>query len=116
MQRTTGANYFKAIYKENKKQVDVFVTLANSGSATLAQLKAAYAKGRPLYEQIEVLAPAFPDEDKAIDARPDGYELGESLFVYKSSWHVKRNRNIITEDCKDCHKNSLVWLHVIHMH
>lgn len=76
MQRTTGADYFKAIYAANKAQVDEFVTLTGSASATLPQLKAAYAKARPLYEQLEVLAPAFPDEDEAIDARPDGHELG----------------------------------------
>ena len=76
MQRTTGADYFRAIYAVNKAQIDEFVTLTDDASATLEDLQAAYAKARPLYEQIETLAPAFPDEDGNIDARPDGFELG----------------------------------------
>ena len=76
MQRTVGADYFKAIYAVNKAQIDEFVTLTGDDSATLEDLKAAYAKARPLYEQIETLAPAFGDEDGNIDARPDGFELG----------------------------------------
>ena len=71
-----GADYFKAIYAVNKAQIDEFVTLTGDDSATLEDLKAAYAKARPLYKQIETLAPAFPDEDGFIDARPDGYEFG----------------------------------------
>ena len=76
MQRTVGADYFKAIYAVNKEQIDEFVTLTGNDLATLEDLKAAYAKARPLYEQIETLAPAFPDEDGFIDARPDGFEFG----------------------------------------
>jgi iron uptake system EfeUOB component EfeO/EfeM len=102
MQRTTGANYFKAIYKVNKAQVDEFVTLATSGTATLPQLKAAYAKGRPLYEQIEVLAPAFPDEDKAIDARPDGYELGAILWHHKHQMQGSDHQSCYPCQRTDC--------------
>lgn len=81
LQRTVGADYFKALYTANKAQVDALVVLAESGTATLRQLKAAYALARPLYEQIETLAPAFPEEDAAIDARPDGYEGGEHAYL-----------------------------------
>lgn len=76
MQRTIGADYFKALYTRNKAQIDAFVELVGTPGTPLADLKAAYAEARPLYEQIETLAPAYPDEDAAIDARPDAYELG----------------------------------------
>ena len=92
MQRTAGADYLKAIYTENKAQIDEIVALTGSDTATLTQLKAAYAKSRPLYEQIEVLAPAFPDEDCNIDCRPDGFEFGTHPrsfppYLRTVSWH-----------------------------
>eukprot|EP00171_Calliarthron_tuberculosum_P009616 IDg9616t1 len=43
----------------------------------LADAKAAYVESRPPYEEIEVLAPAFPDLDEAIDARPYVFPTGE---------------------------------------
>lgn len=44
----------------------------------LSAAKTAYVAARPPYEQIETLAPIFPDLDAAIDARPYVYPTGEN--------------------------------------
>lgn len=43
----------------------------------MARARQVYATARLQYEQIEVVAGAYEDEDTTIDARPDGYEHGE---------------------------------------
>ncbi|CAN8073075.1 unnamed protein product [Agarophyton chilense] len=43
----------------------------------LSAAKTAYIAARPPYEQIETLAPIFPELDAAIDARPYVYGTGE---------------------------------------
>lgn len=78
MQRAAGASYFQAIYAFNFEQVQNLVATIRVGG-TLEEAQEAYTIARPLYEQIEVLAPAFGDEDEAIDARPAGFGEGALL-------------------------------------
>lgn len=82
MQRREGATYFSTLYERNLPQVRALVSAIRSG-APLAQLRAAYARARPAYEQLEVLAPAFPDQDEAIDARPYGFAEGAVRHAFR---------------------------------
>lgn len=52
--------------------------------------RGAYAAARVHYEQIEVVAGAFEEEDKTIDARPDAYEFGEMSEDWRGMHLVER--------------------------
>ena len=68
-------NTSSSCWQLNEPQVTSLVSALRQG-APLQRLRALYARARPAYEQLEVLAPAFPDQDEAIDARPYGFAEG----------------------------------------
>ena len=81
VQRQQGATYFQQLYARNYPQVEALVDAVRGGGAPLTRLRALYSAARPAYEQLEVLAPAFPEQDEAIDARPYGFPEGAALFA-----------------------------------
>lgn len=70
-----GLDYFRALIPFEKTLVSELRAAVEGGDVEAA--KAAYQKARPLYEQIEVLATSFGDEDSDIDARPYSFKFGE---------------------------------------
>jgi iron uptake system component EfeO len=72
----TGLAYFRFLANAQLPLVQALVTAIGSGN--LVSAKDAYVRSRPPYEQIEVLAASFLDEDTNIDARPPALELGET--------------------------------------
>jgi len=82
-----GVNYFSNLCSTLQSNVDALVSALQSGQRD--ESVAAYVKSRPEYEQIEVLAPSFPDEDRDIDARPYAHEFGELDENYKGFHEVE---------------------------
>lgn len=75
LQKREGAQYFSMLFDMNEPQVTALADGVRNG-ASMAQLRRLYSQARPAYEQMEVMAPAFPDQDEAIDARPYGFDEG----------------------------------------
>ncbi|CAL5223435.1 g5950 [Coccomyxa viridis] len=71
-QISAGLAYLRALNQFELAQVDALAKAINSGNLSAAQ--AAYNRSRPLYEQIEVLSPAFKTEAKEINARAHDYD------------------------------------------
>lgn len=74
-----SADYMKALNARNVPKVRALVAALKAGEP-LDAVRELYRVARPIYEQVEVLAPAFPDEDEALDARPYGFAEGALLF------------------------------------
>ncbi|MEM6500560.1 MAG: EfeM/EfeO family lipoprotein [Cyanobacteria bacterium P01_C01_bin.89] len=76
-----GLDYFRGLVREQMPLVkDLRAAIA---SGNLAAAKQAYVDSRPPYEQIEVFAGSFEDEDSDIDARPYGFDDGEESPDFK---------------------------------
>ncbi|ASC71780.1 Iron uptake system component EfeO [Halomicronema hongdechloris C2206] len=71
-----GVAYFREKAAEQLALVKDFLAVLATGDLEAA--KAAYIEARPPYEQIEVLAASFEQEDSDIDARPYSFEQGEA--------------------------------------
>lgn len=77
-----------ALCKAQQKTLADLTAAIESGDMKKAQKL--YTPARMPYEQIEVVASAFEDEDKAIDARPDAYEFGERSDDWTGMHKVER--------------------------
>lgn len=80
MQKREGAQYFATLFELNEPQVAALADGVRAGS-NIGQLRQLYSRARPAYEQMEVMAPAFPDQDEAIDARPYGFPEGAAALL-----------------------------------
>jgi iron uptake system component EfeO len=67
--------YFRQRANEQLSLVEDLLATLKSGDLEAA--KAAYVDARPPYEEIEVFASSFEQEDSDIDARPYSFEKGE---------------------------------------
>jgi hypothetical protein len=107
MQKEEGAAYFKALYAYNAPQVASLVAAIKKGEP-LHQLRLIYSKTRPAYEQLEVLAPAFPDEDEQIDSRPYGFDSGV-LQLCPNNW-CKCAQMCGVVECNSLRSGGAVWM------
>ncbi len=76
-----GVKYFQKQAEEQLPLVEKLLEALKSGNLEAA--KTAYVNSRPPYEQIEVLAGNFEQEDTDIDARPYAFEAGDSDEAFK---------------------------------
>lgn len=83
-----GLDYFRALMPYQIAQVQSLLDAIEGGDVEDAI--AAYKNSRPLYEQIEVLAGSFSDEDSDIDARPYAFERGEFDEAFKGFHKIER--------------------------
>ena len=70
-----GVNYFQKQAQEQLPLVEKLLEALKSNNLEIA--KKAYVESRPPYEQIEVLAGNFQQEDTDIDARPYAFDNGD---------------------------------------
>ncbi|MEO1377159.1 MAG: imelysin family protein [Cyanobacteria bacterium J06635_10] len=70
-----GVQYFQKQAKEQLPLAEKLLEDLKSGKLEAA--KTAYVNSRPPYEQIEVLAGNFEQEDTDIDARPYAFDAGD---------------------------------------
>ena len=82
-----GVDYFKAQAEEQLPLVEKLLESLQSGDLEAA--KAAYVESRPPYEQIEVLALDFEEEDTDIDARPYAFDAGEKDEAFKGFHRIE---------------------------
>ena len=73
---------------EQERTVSALIDAIDAGDRKLA--KEAYLASRIQYEQIETLAPSFPDEDRKIDARPYVFDGGELNPEFQGFHKVER--------------------------
>lgn len=83
-----GLDYFRALMPFQEALAENLLAAIKGGK--LAKAKEAYVKSRPLYEQIEVLAASFPQEDSDLDARPYAFGLGEFDPEFKGFHKLER--------------------------
>ncbi|MGD1875256.1 MAG: EfeM/EfeO family lipoprotein [Mastigocoleus sp.] len=82
-----GVKYFQA---EAQKQLPLAENLLEAlKSGNMEAAKKAYVDSRPPYEQIEVLAGNFEQEDTDIDARPYAFEAGEEDEAFKGFHRIE---------------------------
>ncbi|BDA45954.1 probable iron uptake system component EfeO [Coccomyxa sp. Obi] len=84
-----GLAYFQALMRYQVPLVAALDAAIQSGNITAARI--AYRHSRPLYEQIEVLAGAFPQEDADIDARPYAFPGGDKDEDFKGFHKIERS-------------------------
>lgn len=84
----TGLQYFRQ--RANKQLSLVEDLLATLKSGDLEAAKAAYVEARPPYEEIEVFAASFEQEDSDIDARPYSFAAGEMSSDFVGFHRVER--------------------------
>lgn len=82
-----GVAYFQKRVTEQLPLIQQLVKAIESGNLSAAQ--SAYLASRPPYEEIEVLAPAFAQEDTDIDARPYAFDGGETDPGFKGFHKVE---------------------------
>ncbi|NJK52607.1 MAG: EfeM/EfeO family lipoprotein [Leptolyngbyaceae cyanobacterium SU_3_3] len=83
----TGVEYFK---KQAAVQLSLTEKLLDAlKGGDLAQAKEAYINARPPYEEIEVYALSFEQEDTDIDARPYAIDGGETSPEFRSFHRVE---------------------------
>jgi len=83
----SGVAYFSKRAKEQLPLVEKLVSALNSGD--LEQAKTAYVNSRPPYEEIEVYAASFEQEDTDIDARPYAIDRGETSPEFKGFHRIE---------------------------
>ncbi len=83
-----GLQYFRKLAQEQLVLVEELQTALESGDITTAE--ATYIKARPPYEQIEVFAASFEQEDADIDARPYAFDDGEKSSEFKGFHRIER--------------------------
>ncbi len=82
-----GIDYFKAQAEEQLPLVEKLLEALQGGDLEVA--KTAYVDSRPPYEQIEVLALNFEEEDTDIDARPYAFDNGEEDEAFKGFHRIE---------------------------
>ncbi|ELR96758.1 EfeM/EfeO family lipoprotein [Gloeocapsa sp. PCC 73106] len=92
----TGINYFKVRADEQLSLVQELLAALKTNDLETAQQ--AYVNSRPPYEEIEVFAASFPQEDSDIDARPYAFEQGESSEEFRGFHRIEgfiyRDKNL----------------------
>ncbi|PXF48217.1 Efem/EfeO family lipoprotein [Gracilariopsis chorda] len=83
-----GLSSFVGFCEEQQRTLDMLCSIL--GERNLTSARFAYAKARPEYERIEVMAADFPDLDANIDARPYAYSRGELDNEWKGFHEVER--------------------------
>ena len=76
-----GIQYFQKQAQEQLPLAQKLLEALKSGNLETA--KTAYVNSRPPYEQIEVLAGNFEQEDTDIDARPYAFDAGDEDEAFK---------------------------------
>ncbi len=82
-----GVKYFREQAQEQLPLVEKLLEALKSGNIEAA--KTAYVNSRPLYEEIEILAKNFPQEDTDIDARPYAFDAGEKDKAFKGFHRIE---------------------------
>ena len=83
-----GLQYFRQLAQEQLILVEELQVALESGD--LAAAEAAYVDARPPYEQIEVFAASFEQEDSDIDARPYSFDDGEQSSEFRGFHRIER--------------------------
>ena len=76
-----GGDYFRERVDEQLPLVEDLLSALKTGD--LSKAKMAYVNARPPYEEIEVYAGSFEQEDSDIDARPYSFDDGENSDEFK---------------------------------
>ncbi|NEP86688.1 MAG: EfeM/EfeO family lipoprotein [Okeania sp. SIO2C2] len=82
-----GLQYFRKLANEQLSLAETLVAAIKSGD--LEKAKATYVEARPPYEQIEVFAGSFEQEDSDIDARPYAFDDGEESPDFKGFHRIE---------------------------
>ena len=82
-----GVAYFRQRADEQMPLVQNLLSAIESGD--LESAKSAYVESRPPYEEIEVYAGSFEQEDKDIDARPYAIEGGATSRDFKGFHRIE---------------------------
>ncbi len=82
-----GIQYFQKEAQEQLPLVEKLLEALKSGNIEAA--KTSYVNSRPPYEQIEVLAGNFEEEDTDIDARPYAFDAGEEDEAFKGFHRIE---------------------------
>lgn len=82
-----GVQYFQKQAQEQLPLAEKLLEALKSGNLEAA--KTAYVNSRPPYEQIEVLAANFEQEDTDIDARPYAFDAGEEDKAFKGFHRIE---------------------------
>ncbi len=83
-----GLNYFRRLAQQQLPLVENLKVALKTGNIKVAEF--AYVEARPPYEQIEVFAPSFEQEDSDIDARPYAFDEGEQSSDFKGFHRIER--------------------------
>jgi iron uptake system component EfeO len=86
-QVAAGLSYFKTRAVEQLPLVEDLLAALQTGNLEAA--KQAYIDARPPYEEIEVFAGSFEQEDSDIDARPYAFEEGEESPEFRGFHRVE---------------------------
>lgn len=82
-----GIQYFQKQAQEQLPLAEKLLEALKSGNVEAA--KTAYVNSRPPYEQIEVLAANFEQEDTDIDARPYAFDAGAQDEAFKGFHRIE---------------------------
>jgi iron uptake system component EfeO len=83
-----GLEYFRDLAAQQLSLTEELLVTLKSGDLEAA--RDAYVEARPPYEEIEVLAASFEQEDSDIDARPYAFAEGEASSEFKGFHRVER--------------------------
>lgn len=86
-QVNAGVAYFRQRAKEQLTLTENLLSALKKGDISAA--KEAYVKSRPPYEEIEVLAASFEQEDRDIDARPYAIDGGETSPEFRGFHRIE---------------------------
>ncbi len=86
-QVNAGVAYFRNRANEQLLLAENLLSALKSGD--LSRAKSAYVNSRPPYEEIEVLAASFEQEDTDIDARPYAIDGGETSPAFKGFHRIE---------------------------
>ncbi|MEM8779069.1 MAG: EfeM/EfeO family lipoprotein [Cyanobacteria bacterium P01_G01_bin.49] len=87
VQVNAGVAYFRKRADQQLPLVEDLLSALKSGDISRAKL--AYVESRPPYEEIEVYAGSFEQEDTDIDARPYAIEGGETSPEFKGFHRIE---------------------------
>ena len=82
-----GISYFKERAAEQLPLVEDLLAALQAGN--LRSARQAYIDARPPYEEIEVLAASFEQEDSDIDARPYSFDEGEESPEFRGFHRIE---------------------------
>jgi len=82
-----GVNYFKRQAQAQLPLVESLLAALKQGN--VAEAQRLYVDARPPYEEIEVYAGSFEQEDSDIDARPYAFDEGESSPEFRGFHRIE---------------------------